>query len=175
MAVREILLLGNASLRMKCEPVKDFADPHVGDAIGDLRDTLARFRRDHGFGRGIAAPQIGLSKRIVFIAADSPMAVINPRVVKRSVEMMTLWDDCFSFPDILVKVRRHAKITVEFRDDRGGKQALHAEGGLAELLQHEIDHIDGILAIDRAIDSRQIVLRSEWLKMAETGKHTVQL
>ena len=75
---------------------------------------------------------------------------------------MTLWDDCFSFPDILVKVNRSLSIDVRYQDEEGKKRTLRAESGLSELLQHEIDHLNGILAIDRAVDSKHIVFRSEY-------------
>ena len=75
---------------------------------------------------------------------------------------MTLWDDCFSFPDILAKVNRNLSIEIRYRDEEGKKLSLRAESGLSELLQHEIDHLDGILAIDRAVDSKHIVYRSEY-------------
>ena len=80
---------------------------------------------------------------------------------------MTLWDDCFSFPDILVKVKRSTTITIRFQDESGKRKTLTADGSLSELLQHEIDHLDGILAIDRAVDSKHIVLRSEWKKLID--------
>src|SRR6185436_148395 len=156
MAVREILLLGNPVLRGSCTEVKSFSDPEVGTVIADLRDTLGAFRTTHGFGRGIAAPQIGVSRRILFIHLEQEFALINPEIVKKSKRMMTLWDDCFSFPDILVKVRRHVSISVAYRDEEGTLRKLEATGGLSELLQHEIDHLDGVLAIDRAVDSRHI-------------------
>ena len=75
---------------------------------------------------------------------------------------MTLWDDCFSFPDILVKVNRSLSIDLRYQDEEGKKRTLRAESGLSELLQHEIDHLNGILAIDRAVDSKHIVFRSEY-------------
>ena len=175
MAIREILLLGNPVLRAKCEKIKNFSEPDYKNAIDDLHDTLVEFRRSHGFGRGIAAPQIGVSKRIVLINVDMPFALVNPEIVKRTKQMMTLWDDCFSFPDILVKVNRHAKITVRYQDSSGAKKEFDAEGGLSELVQHEIDHINGVLAIDRAIDSRHIVLRSEWEKLTHAHSNVVQL
>ena len=165
MAVREILLLGNPVLRTRCKRVEDFAAQELSRTITDLRDTLRDFRAKHGFGRGIAAPQIGVTGRVIFIEIDTPMALINPVIVRRSRQMMTLWDDCFSFPDILVKVKRHNAVTVGYQDADGRKLALEAAGALSELLQHEIDHINGVLAIDRAIDSRHIVLRSEWMKL----------
>jgi peptide deformylase len=167
MAIAEILLLGHPALRSNCEKVSDFSDPAICRTIENLRDTLNRFRVDHGFGRGIAAPQIGVPKRIIFTDVDGPMALVNPEIVSHSRRTMTLWDDCFSFPDILVKVRRFVKIAVAFHDEDGRKKRLEAEDGMAELLQHEIDHVNGILAIDRAIDSSHIVLRSEWIKMRD--------
>jgi len=170
MAVREILLLGNPILRTKCERVRSFSDSRIRAMIRDLRDTLGDFRTRNGFGRGIAAPQIGITERIIFIAMDAPMALINPEIIKRSRSAMTLWDDCFSFPEILVKVRRHVNILVRFQDAQGKKREMTAGGGLSELLQHEIDHLDGILAIDRAIDSRHIILRSEWKKSMDLPK-----
>ncbi len=164
MAVREILLLGNPILRTECERVVDFSG--ISRTIEDLRDTLADFRRRNGFGRGIAAPQIGTLRRIVFTDVGSPMTLVNPRIVRRSRQLMTLWDDCFSFPDILVKVKRALRISVAYQDESGRRRSLSASNGLSELLQHEIDHLDGVLAIDRAVSLREIVLRSEWKKIS---------
>ena len=89
------------------------------------------------------------------------MLVINPEITWRSEEMFTLWDDCMSFPDLLVKVLRHRSISVRFLDERGSMQ-IWTRLGLAEseLLQHEVDHLDGILAVDRALDRDSIVYRS---------------
>jgi peptide deformylase len=129
--------------------------------IRDLRGTLNTFRRQHGFGRGIAAPQIGESIRIVYIDHDYTGALINPRIVSRTTSTFGLWDDCFSFPDILVWLRRNRSITVSFQNEEGVHSTLKASGSLSELLQHEIDHLDGILSIDRARSTKDIILRSE--------------
>lgn len=80
--------------------------------------------------------------------------------------MIELWDDCFSFPDILVKVRRHRRIEVSYVDEVGERKTLHAADALSELLQHEIDHINGVLAIDRAIRKTDIMLRSEFPRLS---------
>jgi peptide deformylase len=72
--------------------------------------------------------------------------------------MIELWDDCFSFPDLMVRVRRHLEIEVEYEDLAGGSHSLVARDDLSELLQHEIDHLDGVLATDRAIDRRSFGL-----------------
>src|SRR6185436_5087340 len=90
-----------------------------------------------------------------------PKALINPEIVFRSEEMMELWDDCFSFPNLMVRVRRNFEIGIRYLDTHGTVVALRASGDLSELLQHEIDHLDGILATDRAIDQRSFSLRSE--------------
>lgn len=164
MSTRTILLLGNPALRTRCAKVKDFTGPGLRSLVDDLRDTLADFRARHGFGRGIAAPQIGDLRRVIFLQVDSPLAMINPSITRQSRTMMTLWDDCFSFPDIAVKVKRHLSVEVQYRDLEGKRHALKARGALAELLQHEIDHCDGILAVDRAVDTRHIVYASELAK-----------
>jgi len=161
MAVREILRLGNPLLRIDCAPVTSFGSGRLAEVVGDLRDTLEDFRKGHGFGRGIAAPQIGVTERVIYIDAGEPVALVNPVVVRRSRRQMTLWDDCFSFPDLMVKVKRTLSIHVRYQDSEGRDHLMEAEGALSELLQHEIDHVHGILAVDRAIDSKHIVYRSE--------------
>lgn len=132
----------------------------------DLRDTLDDFRKRRGFGRGIAAPQIGSTLRVIFIRLGGLAALINPKILKRSTQMIELWDDCFSFPDILVKVRRHTRIEISYVDETGERKTLKATDALSELLQHEIDHINGVLAIDRAVTKGDIILRSEFPKLS---------
>jgi peptide deformylase len=170
MALQEILQLGNPTLRVKCSPVRSFGTDELCSLVSDLRDTLSDFKARFGFGRGIAAPQIGVTQQVIFTNVDRPLPMINPGIVKRSRKLMTLWDDCFSFPGLLVKVRRNLEIEVRYQDEEGRRHTLKAQGGLAELLQHEIDHIGGILAVDRAIDSKHIVFRSEYEKWAHEKK-----
>ncbi|MEX2116617.1 MAG: peptide deformylase [Bacteroidota bacterium] len=159
--VQEITLLGNPVLRQRCSPVKDFESPEIRSLITDLADTLADFRSRRGFGRGIAAPQVGSTKQVVYVDFEIRGPMVNPRIVARSRKKMRLWDDCFSFPDLLVMVERSYAVKVAYRDEHGKARTVNAEGALSELLQHEIDHVHGILAIDRAIDSKHIILRSE--------------
>jgi len=166
MAVRRILLLGNPILRKRCSPVRDFSSKETRTTIADLRDTLDDFRERRGFGRGIAAPQIGSTLRVIFIRLGGLAALINPKILKRSTQMIELWDDCFSFPDILVKVRRHRRIEISYVDEAGERKTLKAGDALSELLQHEIDHINGVLAIDRAVTKRDIILRSEFPRLS---------
>lgn len=167
MSVRPILLLGNPILRIRCRTVPHSERATMKAVARDLRDTLAEFRSRKGFGRGIAAPQIGRSDRIVYIDFELTGALINPRIAHRSRRTFTLWDDCFSFPDLLVRVKRHHTIEVTYTDLDGHRRRVRATGALSELLQHEIDHLDGVLAIDRAIDRRHIILRGELDRFTE--------
>ena len=75
---------------------------------------------------------------------------------------MDLWGDCMSFPDLLARVRRHRSCRITFRDLEWKEQVWHQDGGLSELLQHECDHLDGILAVQRAAGSKAFALRSQW-------------
>ncbi len=164
MAIKRILLLGNPSLWKKSSPVKSARAPSTRGAVRNLKDTLADFRKKNGFGRGIAAPQIGILKRVIYI--DFPKekvkgAMINPKIIKQSKEKIRVWDDCFSFPGLLVKVERAKEIQVEYQNEEGEPGTVSAKGDLSELLQHEIDHLDGILAVQRAIDGKSFALRGE--------------
>lgn len=165
MAVRDILLLGNPLLRRISEEVTDLSSVETREIITDLASTLTDFRDRQGFGRAIAAPQIGRHRRILFVNMNDgifgPAPLINPEIVNASSEMMDLWDDCFSFPDLMVRVSRHVEVGVRYTDEHGVIKTVTASGDLSELLQHEIDHLYGILAIDRAIDKHSFALRSE--------------
>lgn len=168
---KEILQLGNPVLWQESARVVDPRSSETGQLISDLSDTLAAFREATGYGRGISAPQIGALRRVIFIRMApggfcGPM--VNPEIVWAGSNTMELWDDCFSFPDLLVRVRRAAEIRVTYADDRGLNHTLEAEGDLSELLQHEIDHLDGILAVQRAISPQAFATRSEWERRLKT-------
>ncbi len=165
MAGREILQLGNPALWQKSSEVAVVDSGETRGIVCDLSDTLAAFREATGFGRGIAAPQIGVLKRVIFIRMQPSGfcgPLINPEIVWSSTDTIELWDDCFSFPDLMVRVSRAAGLRVDYQDDRGLRQTLEAEGDLSELLQHEIDHLDGVLAVQRAISPQAFATRSEW-------------
>ena len=161
MAVKEILLLGNPKLYEVSEPVAAEAIDTVGPLAADLHDTMMDFRRRYGAGRAIAAPQIGVMKRVLYLHIDVPVVFVNPRLTGLSPEMMTVWDDCMCFPDLLVKVRRHRSCRIVYRDLDWQHREMRLEGDLSELLQHEYDHLDGVLAVSRAIDVRSFALKSQ--------------
>ena len=161
MAVSDILLLGNPLLNQPSAPVQK-SEPSAAAATGqDLHDTLMSFRAEHGWGRAIAAPQIGVLKRIVYLHIERPWLIINPAMVGMSEDMMELWDDCMSFPDLLVRVKRHSGFTLTYLDELWVEQTLAVEGVRSELLQHEIDHLHGVLAVSKAIDGASFALRSQ--------------
>jgi len=162
MAVRDILQLGNPYLRERSVSITNVDAPEVQRAINDLGDTLVDFQERNGFGRAISAVQIGIPYRLIYMRIDKPVVLVNPVITDFSDEKMILWDDCFSFPNLMVKVERHLNIDVRYTDESGNDSNLKAEGSLSELLQHEIDHLDGVLAVDRAIDKDSYCLRSEW-------------
>lgn len=161
MAVREVLLLGNPKLYEVSEPVKRDELSAIADVVTDLHDTLTDFRKKYGAGRAIAGPQIGVMKRLAYMYIDKPVVFINPVLDERSIEMIELWDDCISFPDLLVKVKRHRGCKIKYKDMEWKDQAVLLEDDLSELLQHEYDHLDGILAVVRAIDEHSLALRSQ--------------
>jgi len=162
MAVRTILRLGNPDLHRLCRPVEKQELPFAARVVEDLHDTLLHFRERTGMGRAIAAPQIGAFVQIVYMHIGKPTVFINPSLHDLSERMMTLWDDCMSFPDLLVKVERHYRCTIAYRDLEWTERSMPLEGDLSELLQHECDHLDGILALSRAVDAQSFAYRNEF-------------
>jgi peptide deformylase len=144
MAIRPILALGNPVLRSKAKKVSRF-DASIQRLVDDMIETM----RDAP-GVGLAAPQIGVPLRVAVIEAEKDVVhvLINPEIVKREEE----WEPdegCLSVPGYWAKVKRSARVTVKARDARGKEIRVAGEGLLGQALQHEIDHLDGMLYIDR--------------------------
>jgi peptide deformylase len=150
----QILLLGNPRLYEMSRPIVGEELPNVKVIIKELHDILMAFREHYDAGRAIAAPQIGVMKRFIYMHIDEPVALINPIIFDRSEAMMEVWDDCMCFPHLEVRVPRHKSCKIRFRDPYWQEHVWNLEGDLSELLQHEADHVDGILATQRAIDER---------------------
>lgn len=164
-----VLLLGDSRLRVRSEEVTSFGERRFRDDVATLHATLAEFRKQHGFGRAISAPQIGIPLRFIAVnLGKEPFTVVNPVVTGSSAATFTMWDDCMSFPDLLVRVRRSESISIEYADEEGKPQVWRdLDLAAAELLQHEIDHLDGILAVDRAMDRDSLVMRAEFERNVE--------
>ena len=151
---REIVLLGNPALYEVSVPVQKEEIPKLLPVVNDLHDTLMAYRAQHHAGRAVAAPQIGVQKRLIYFHVDKPIVFLNPSLVFPDDEMMAVMDDCMSFPHLLVKVLRHKRCTIQYHDLDWKACSLDLDGDLSELLQHEYDHLDGILATMRAIDDK---------------------
>ncbi|MBI9085147.1 MAG: peptide deformylase [Desulfobacterales bacterium] len=162
MTIRQILLLGNPQLYQKSVPVLAEEMETIRSVVVDLRDTMMNFREQYGVGRAIAAPQIGVMKRLLYMSiGDVSTVFINPQLEGMSEEMMEVWDDCMCFPDLLVKVMRYKSCRIRYRNENWEEESMDLHGDLSELLQHEYDHLDGVLAVSRAIDGRYFALKSQ--------------
>ena len=156
--IREILKLGNPALYEISEPVTEADLPLLPGWVEDLHDTLMDYRRTYGAGRAVAAPQIGIKKRLLYMFIDKPTVFVNPDMQFPDEETYELLDDCMSFPGLMVKVRRHRRAVIRYTDMEGKPCQMQLEGDLSELLQHEYDHLDGVLATMRAVDNKSLIL-----------------
>ncbi|MHC1719214.1 MAG: peptide deformylase [Clostridiaceae bacterium] len=162
MAVKEILLLGNENLYKVSMEISRNELGRAKQIVDDLHDTMMEFRRKYGFGRAIAAPQINELFRILYMNFDGrSIAFINPVIEFIGDERFELWDDCMSFPGLEVKLSRYKKCRVRYKDLEWKDCVFEPEGDLSELIQHEYDHLDGMLAVQRAIDSRSFRINKD--------------
>ena len=168
MAIRTVLQLGDPGLREIANRVENPAAPEILALVEDLADTLAYWRKTTGYGRGIAAPQIGANMRVIFLQlpGEDPWPLVNPMITERSNEKIVVWDACLSFLSIFMQVERRRRITVRYQNLQGETLEFIAgdDRSLSELLQHEIDHLDGVLAIDRVVDMKTVCTREEFEK-----------
>lgn len=153
MAVREIVKYPAPSLRLKAKPVQVF-DKTLQTLIDDMFETM----RDAP-GVGLAAPQIGESLRVVVVeytdderenARPKKYVLVNPEIVQESEETVTDFEGCLSVPGLAGEVERFEAVTVQAKNRFGKPIKLKASGWLARIFQHEIDHLNGVLYIDRA-------------------------
>lgn len=142
----------------KSEEIKKEEKIFLPAWVEDLHDTLMEYRRVHGAGRAIAAPQIGIKKRLLYMHTDKPYVFVNPSLSFPDGETYELLDDCMSFPGLVVRVRRYKRAVISYLDEEFIPQKMELEGDLSELLQHEYDHLDGILATMRAVDDKSLYM-----------------
>ncbi|HLT58801.1 MAG TPA: peptide deformylase [Limnochordales bacterium] len=143
MAVRKIVLVPDPVLRRPAKPVERVTK-RIQRLIRDMADTMYAAN-----GAGLAAPQIGVSERVIVVdAGEGLLALVNPRIVSASGSEVDV-EGCLSIPNVTAYVERAAQVEVEGWDERGKTVRVKAEGLLARALQHEIDHLDGILITDK--------------------------
>jgi peptide deformylase len=152
--IHDILKLGDPRLYEVCTTVLREELVEVPGWIQQLHEAMEDVRRVYGFGRGIAAPQLGIMKRLFYLQLDRPYVVINPELKGLSEEEFALWDDCMSFPNLLVRVKRHQSLSLHYLDEHWQPQVWQVEGAISELIQHEYDHLDGVLCTMRAVDEK---------------------
>ena len=130
MPIRTVLQLGDPGLREIAKRVEDAATPQIRALVEDLSDTLAYWKSTTGYGRAIAAPQIGAPLRVIFLqlpGAD-PWPLVNPEITERSEEKIVVWDACLSFLSIFMQVERHREIVVRYQDLQGEWREIQAGG-----------------------------------------------
>jgi peptide deformylase len=148
MAVRDIIILPDKRLRLVSEPIKAI-DREVKALVADMFETMY-----DAPGIGLAAIQVGVPRRVVTMdlskkeEAQQPQVFINPEILWRSDEKATYEEGCLSIPEFYEEVERPAQVRVKYLDLEGREQELEASGLLATCLQHEVDHLNGILFID---------------------------
>lgn len=151
MAIREIRLKGDDILKKKARQI-DKIDEKVKELAQDMLDTM--YKND---GIGLAACQVGILKSLVVYDVDyidekrprkNPVVMVNPKITAMSKSMVTVEEGCLSFPNIFEKVDRHEKITVEYLDLNGKKVTKRAKGIEAVCIQHEVDHLSGVVFLD---------------------------
>jgi len=148
--VLPIKILGNPVLRERCKEVK-LKDPTLKRLVRDMEETLRKAE-----GVGLAATQVGILKRvIIYDVGEGLKVLINPMITWESEEKLEEEEGCLSVPGAKVPVRRAKEIRAEGYNLEGDKVALEAEGLLARVIQHEIDHLNGILIIDRTTESER--------------------
>lgn len=161
MSIREIITPDNEILRKKARRVTDFKDPKLQELIDDMVETML-----DAPGVGLAAPQVAMSQRLIVVQlpddeesieeygkdAGVLYVVANPEIVKASRDMVEGVEACLSIPGYFGKVDRHVSISIKGQDRDGNEIRIKAKDWLARVFQHEIDHLDGVLFIDRTDD-----------------------
>ncbi len=144
MAIRNVVQVGDDVLRQKCFPVEAF-DEKLHSLLEDMRDTVKKEQ-----GAGLAAPQVGVLKRVVVVDVEEGyFEFINPVIVQQKGEQNG-WEGCLSVRGKSGVVSRPMKVTLVYQDRFGEKYSLKAKGFFARAICHELDHLDGVLYIDRA-------------------------
>jgi peptide deformylase len=170
MALRPILILPDKRLRQKAQPIAA-VDDDIRALMDDMLETMYAAP-----GIGLAATQIGEMKRVLVLdvakrqdeeATAQPMAFANPEIVWSSEELSTYNEGCLSIPEIYEEVERPARIRVRYLDRDNTQQEIEADGILATCLQHEIDHLDGVLFIDHISRLKREMISKKFAKAAK--------
>lgn len=176
MALRNIRVYGDPVLRKVADPVEEFG-PDLKQLAEDMLETMLE-----SDGVGLAAPQVGVSKRFVVIGIPVDdngdqgklhvFNMVNPEIIDEGEEIDLLEEGCLSLPEITVNVERPTKIVVEYQNLDGETIELEAEGMFAKVIQHEIDHLDGVLITDYLPPLKRTMMRNRLKKLSEQAKES---
>ena len=169
--VHEIAQLGAQVLRQTAQAVIDFQSVETQQVIDSMLTTLASTQ-----GVGLAAPQISVSKRMIIIASRptarypnapvmEPTIMINPVFQPLSDEQEKGWEGCLSIPGIRALVPRYKEIMVQYSDEQGVFHEVKLEGFVARVFQHEADHLEGMVYLDRVVENADIIAENEYMKL----------
>ena len=169
--VLEIAQLGAPIIRERATEVTDFHVPELQALINDLFATAANEN-----GMGIAAPQVSVAKRVIILSPKpnarypyaptmEPTAMINPEMTWGSSEMEKDWEGCLTVPGIRGLVPRHLSILIRYHTQDGVMIETEYQGFLARLFQHEVDHLDGLVFLDRVESNKDLISEQEWQKI----------
>ena len=167
----EIVQLGNAVLREIAVAVENMESAQLAEIIGQMLDILSQSK-----GIGLAAPQIGYSVRVIVVAPKptsrypnaplmNPVVMLNPTFEPLSADLEKDWEGCLSIPGIRALVSRYKHITVNFTDTSGKPINLELTGFVARVFQHEYDHLQGMVYLDRVENNREIISETEFFKL----------
>jgi peptide deformylase len=165
----EILLLGHPTLRKIAKPIDNITQPYQ-----NLFENLLDFVIERK-GAGIAAPQVNISERFFIMYSNpnerypnapkmKPIVIVNPEIISHSDELIEDWEGCLSIPSIRALVPRYSSVTVKFTSRLGDIVEADYSGFIARVFQHEIDHLNGIVFLDRVKNTQGIMMEQEWLK-----------
>jgi peptide deformylase len=173
MPIRAVLELGDPLLRRQAQPVDDPREPAIQALIVDLWDTLHDFQQRNHWGRALAAPVIGIDLRVVVIDVDDQQYVlVNPRFETWGRTQTVAYETCITFGCIWGQVYRPETVVVVALDVNGIEQRFELDGELARLFQHEIDHLDGLVWLDRDPDLATICTTNEYKR--QLAQHAAQ-
>ncbi|MEM6463175.1 MAG: peptide deformylase [Pseudomonadota bacterium] len=168
MTIKPIVVIPDPVLRTKSEPIES-----VDEEIRRLADDMLETMYDAP-GIGLAAIQVGIPRRMLVIDCSKededkdPLVFINPQIVAQSDDRSAYEEGCLSIPDYYAEVERPSEVTVDYVDRDGNKQQLEADGLLATCLQHEIDHLNGVLFIDHISKLKRSMVIKKFTKIAKT-------
>jgi peptide deformylase len=176
MAILKIAVLGNPVLRIPAEPVKNIQAPEIQRLIDDMIETMREYR-----GVGLAAPQVHRSLQVALIEAEErtegtrrpstpPTVLINPRISPVTERMEEDWEGCLSIPDLRGKVPRYREIEVQAHDRQGRHQTFRAGDFSARVIQHEFDHLNGTVFLDRMKSFDTLTFLDEYARFWAPGE-----